>query len=159
MWFPKISVPRFDARPENLEPLASMIWPAGGTAEPIQRIERYPSNDGHCRFIEQGAMVVSWDGAVSPCIALMHSYTCFVLDREKAIKRYVLGNVREQTVSEIWKKDEYRSFRKRVLDFDFPPCVHCDGCDFAETNEQDCYSSVFPSCGDCLWARNIIVCP
>jgi MoaA/NifB/PqqE/SkfB family radical SAM enzyme len=159
MWFPKISVPRFDARPENLEPLSKLIWPAGGTAEPIQLIDRYPGNDGHCRFIEQGAAVVSWDGAVSPCIALMHSYTCFVLDREKEIKRYVLGNVREQTLGDVWEKEEYRSFRKRVLDFDFPPCIHCGGCDFVETNEQDCYSSVFPSCGDCLWARNIIVCP
>jgi MoaA/NifB/PqqE/SkfB family radical SAM enzyme len=159
MWFPKISVPRFDARPENLEPLSKLIWPAGGTAEPIQRMDRHPGNDGHCRFVEQGAMAVGWDGGVSPCIALMHSYTCFVLDREKAIKRYVIGNVRDQAVSEIWDKEEYRSFRKRVLEFDFPPCIHCGGCDFVDTNEQDCYSNVFPSCGDCLWARNIILCP
>ena len=158
-WFPKISVPRFDARRENLEPLASMIWPAGGTAEPIQRMDRIPGNDGHCRFVEQGSMVISWDGAVSPCIALMHSYTCFVLDREKRIQRYVLGNVGEEDVLGIWNKEEYRRFRKRVLDFEFPPCIHCGGCDFVDSNEQDCYSSTFPSCGDCLWARNIIVCP
>ena len=159
IWFPKISVPRFDARRENLEPLASLIWPAGGTAEPIQRADRFPGNDGHCRFVEQGSMVVGWDGAVSPCIALMHSYTCFVLDREKRIRRYVLGNVGEEDVRGIWEKEEYRRFRKRVLDFDFPPCIHCGGCDFVDGNEQDCYSSAFPSCGDCLWARNIIVCP
>jgi MoaA/NifB/PqqE/SkfB family radical SAM enzyme len=158
-WFPKISVPRFDARRENLEPLASLIWPAGGTAEPIQRADRFPDNDGHCRFVEQGSMAVGWDGAVSPCIALMHSYTCFVLDREKRIRRYVLGNVGEEDVRGIWEKEEYRRFRKRVLDFDFPPCIHCGGCDFVDGNEQDCYSSTFPSCGDCLWARNIIVCP
>lgn len=159
IWFPKISVPRFDARRENLEPLASLIWPAGGTAEPIQRADRFPGNDGHCRFVEQGSIVVGWDGAVSPCIALMHSYTCFVLDREKRIRRYVLGNVGEEDVRGIWEKEEYRRFRKRVLDFDFPPCIHCGGCDFVDGNEQDCYSSAFPSCGDCLWARNIIVCP
>jgi MoaA/NifB/PqqE/SkfB family radical SAM enzyme len=158
-WFPKISVPRFDARRENLEPLASLIWPAGGTAEPIQRTDRFPGNDGHCRFVEQGSMVVGWDGAVSPCIALMHSYTCFVLDREKRIQRYVLGKAGEEDVLAIWRKEEFRRFRKRVLDFDFPPCIHCGGCDFVESNEQDCYSSTFPSCGDCLWARNIIVCP
>ncbi|HSW46599.1 MAG TPA: radical SAM protein, partial [Phycisphaerae bacterium] len=152
IWFPKISVPRFDARRENLEPLASLIWPAGGTAEPIQRADRFPDNDGHCRFVEQGSMAVGWDGAVSPCIALMHSYTCFVLDREKRIRRYVLGNVGEEDVRGIWEKEEYRRFRKRVLDFDFPPCIHCGGCDFVDGNEQDCYSSTFPSCGDCLWA-------
>jgi len=69
-------VPRFDARREYLEPLASVIWPAGGTAEPIQRVHRSPDNDGHCRFIE-----------------------------------------------------------------------------------QDCHGNTFPTCGDCLWGRNIIVCP
>ena len=159
IWFPRVSVPRFDARREYLEPLASLIWPTGGTAEPIQRVHRSPDNDGHCRFIEQGATVVAWDGEVSPCIALMHSYRCFVLDREKTIKRYAVGNVAQEDILQIWNKAEYKSFRKRVLDFDFAPCIHCGGCDFVESNEQDCHGNTFPTCGDCLWARNIIVCP
>ena len=159
VWFPKISVPRFDARRENLEPLTDMIWPAGGSVEPIQRPNRAPDNDGHCRFVEQGATVVAWDGAVSPCIALMHSYRCFVLDREKTIKRYTVGNVAQEDILQIWNRDEYREFRQRVLDFDFSPCIHCGGCEFVESNEQDCFGNTFPTCGDCLWARNIIVCP
>ena len=62
--------------------LQRLIW-SGGTAEPIQRVHRNPDDDGHCRFIERGSVVVAWDGEVDPCIALMHSYRCFVLDREK----------------------------------------------------------------------------
>jgi len=26
-------------------------------------------------------------------------------------------------------------------------------------NEQDCHGNTFPTYGDCLWARNIIICP
>jgi MoaA/NifB/PqqE/SkfB family radical SAM enzyme len=159
IWFPKIEVPRFDARREILEPLTGLIWPAGGSVEPIQRLDRTPDNDGHCRFVEQGATVVAWDGAVSPCIALMHSYRCFVLGREKTIRRYTLGNVADEDILQIWRKDEYREFRQRVLDFDFSPCIHCGGCEFIESNEEDCFGNTFPTCGDCLWARNIIVCP
>ena len=155
---PKISVPRVDARREHLDALNDLLW-SGCAAEPVQRIPRNPDADGHCRFVEQGAAVVAWDGEVSPCVALMHSYRCFVLDREKTIRRYTLGNVASEDILQIWNKAEYKGFRKRVLDFDFSPCVHCGGCDFSESNQEDCFGNPFPTCGDCLWARNIIVCP
>jgi hypothetical protein len=61
-------------------------------------------------------------------------------------------------MSEIWENEEFKQFRKRILNFDFPPCLHCD-CDLAETNEEDCYGNLFPTCGDCLWAHGIILCP
>ena len=157
-WFPKISVPRFDARREHLDAFNDLLW-SGCAAEPIQSIHRNPDADGHCRFVERGSVVVAWDGEVSPCIALMHSYRCFVLEREKTIHRYTLGNAATEGILKIWNKDEFKRFRKRVLDFDFSPCVHCGGCDFAESNQEDCFGNHFPTCGDCLWARNIIVCP
>jgi len=74
------------------------------------------------------------------------------------MRRYTLGNIRETSITEIWNGQEYRNFRKRVLAFDFPPCSHCD-CDMAEANEEDCFGSAFPTCGDCLWARGVIRCP
>ena len=108
--------------------------------------------------LEPGAGVVAWNGDVSPCVALMHSYTCYVLGKRKAVRRYSLGNILDENVLEIWNRQEYRSFRKRLLSFDFAPCVHCD-CDLAEANEEDCFGSPFPTCGDCLWARGVILCP
>jgi len=51
-------------------------------------------------------VVVAWDGEVGPCIALMHSYPCFVLEREKTIKRYTLGNVASEDILSIWNKGE-----------------------------------------------------
>ncbi|MCF8106544.1 MAG: radical SAM protein [Desulfohalobiaceae bacterium] len=156
--FPGVTVPRIDARPENLAAINQLLW-FGYAAEPVQKMHRKPDNDGHCPFVEQGSMVLAWDGEVSPCVALMHSYRCYVMGREKLFKRYTLGNIREKDILSIWEKPEFADFRRRVLDFDFPPCVNCGGCQFSETNEEDCFGNPFPVCGDCLWARNVIVCP
>ena len=48
---------------------------------------------------------------------------------------------------------------ERVQAFDFSPCTFCGGCEFSETNEEDCYGNTFPTCGGCLWAQGIIRCP
>ncbi len=157
-FYPRVTAPRVDARPENLQALNELFW-SGCAAEPLAPRPRNPQADGHCRFVDQGAAAVAWDGGVSPCIPLMHSYRCFVLGREKRIRRWVVGNIAAEEIAAIWNREEYRSFRRRVLDFDFSPCVHCGGCDFSESNEEDCFGNRHPTCGDCLWARNIIVCP
>lgn len=104
-------------------------------------------------------MAVSWDGEVSPCVALMHSYKCYVLGREKNIRRYTLGNIAQQKVDKIWNSKEFQQFRKKVIEFDFSPCTSCGGCDFSESNEEDCFGNTFPVCGDCLWAQGVILCP
>lgn len=154
---PEISIPRIDARPESLSAINDLLW-SGYTAEPIQKRHRNPDADGHCSFVEQGSAVISWDGGVSPCVALMHAYRCYVLDREKTIHRYTLGNIDERNILDIWHAPEFEAFRNRLLAFDFPPCIHCGGCDYIESNEGDCFGNPFPVCGDCLWAQNVIVC-
>ena len=53
----------------------------------------------------------------------------------------------------------FGTFRQRVRTFDFPPCFHCGGCHFTETNEEDCYSNPAPVCGECPWAQGIVLCP
>jgi MoaA/NifB/PqqE/SkfB family radical SAM enzyme len=111
-----------------------------------------------CRFVEDRAVVIGWDGGVSPCYALMHSYAYYVYGRRKNVSRYVLGNVRESSLADIWQAEEYVRFRARVRDFRFTTCVDCGAaCDYAENNE-DCMGNV-PSCADCLWAQGIIRCP
>jgi MoaA/NifB/PqqE/SkfB family radical SAM enzyme len=113
----------------------------------------------HCPFVEAGALAVRWDGGVSPCPPLLHSYRCFVRKRGKTITRCEFGNVRQGSLAEVWDDPEYVAFRGRVLDFSFAPCVDCYcGCEHAEGNVEDCYGSPFPTCGDCLWARGVIRC-
>jgi len=145
-----------DARREYLEPLLGLLR-YSGIIDPL--LKRSDRAEGYCRFVGEGAVAIAWDGEVSPCVALMHSYTCYILGREKVIRRYTLGNVGREEITHIWDRDEYVQFRARVQRFDFSPCADCGGCQLAESNEEDCFGNQFPVCGDCLWARGIILCP
>jgi MoaA/NifB/PqqE/SkfB family radical SAM enzyme len=112
-----------------------------------------------CPFIEAGSVSVSWTGAVSPCLALMHDHTSYFKKRPRKVLRHILGNVNEYSLSEIWNEAGYLAFRKRVQAFEFSPCISCGGCSWSEKNEEDCFANSFPTCGGCLWAHGVIQCP
>jgi len=154
-WFPELMLPRIDLRSEYQTPLLNLMNWVGRVVSGQREIPE----DDYCPFIQEGSAAVTWSGDVSPCIALMHSYRCYVLGREKFIKRYSMGNVADEQMKDIWNKKEYREFRDRVLRFDFSPCIQCSGCDYTETNEEDCFGNPHPVCGDCLWARRVLLCP
>jgi MoaA/NifB/PqqE/SkfB family radical SAM enzyme len=87
----------------------------------------------------------------------MHSYSYYIFGRRKDVKRYALGNVNEKSLLDIWTSEEYVIFRAKVNDFRFPSCVDCGiACSFAEEN-IDCWGND-PSCADCLWAQDILLC-
>ena len=114
-----------------------------------------------CNFIANKTTVISWDGLVSPCYPLMHSYPCYILGRKKEIFKFTFGDVNKKKLLDIWNSKEYLNFRRKVEVFDFPSCTDCNlaqGCYWSETNEDDCWLNT-PSCADCLWARGIILCP
>lgn len=111
-----------------------------------------------CRFVEEHALAIGWDGGVSPCYALLHAYPYYIYGRRKEVSRYILGNVLEHSLVDIWTSPEYVRFRARVREMRFPSCVDCGlACSFAEEN-QDCWGNA-PSCADCLWAQDIVRCP
>jgi MoaA/NifB/PqqE/SkfB family radical SAM enzyme len=112
-----------------------------------------------CPFIEKGALAIRWDGEVSPCLALLHDHKAYLYRYERSIKRHSVGNALEQTIEEIWNKPEYLSLRRRLQEFNFSPCVFCGGCEYFESNQEDCIGSPVPTCGGCLWAQGIIQCP
>ena len=153
---PEIRIPSMDGLEEFTKPVRELLQ----LARDAGFLPRRPVGSGeYCPFIGEGSMTVSWDGGVSPCIALMHSYTCFVRGRRKAIREYKLGSVRQADLAEIWNSEEYRGFRARVSQFSFSPCLTCGGCHLSGANEEDCFGNPFPVCGDCPWARGIILCP
>jgi len=154
---PETTLPQIDLYGENLNFVLSLVRNGNITNTPM-RLSSLPWAD-YCPFINKGALAVCRDGSVSPCIALMHSHTCYVMGREKSMRRYVVGDLAHESLSAIWNKSEYTYFRERVVIFDFPPCIHCGGCDDSDANERDCFDNPFPVCGDCLWARNVILCP
>ena len=114
-----------------------------------------------CKFVQDHAMVVGWDGGVAPCYALSHNYSYYTIDGiKKQVERYVLGNVNDQSLAEIWQNENYVQFRSEVKVYHFPSCPNCDlreSCDLRKQNEG-CWGWN-PSCADCLLAQGIIRCP
>jgi tungsten cofactor oxidoreducase radical SAM maturase len=139
-------------------PVMADAWVTWGTLE-LPRM--HWGAERRCRFVQDRAVVIGWDGGVSPCYALSHHYSYFTVDgRKKQVTRYVLANVNEQPLSETWMSEEYVRFRSEVRGFHFPSCPDCDlreGCDLRESNEG-CWGWN-PSCADCLWAQDIVRCP
>ncbi len=112
-----------------------------------------------CPFVESGSLSVRWDGAVSPCLPLLHSHFEYLGDRRRTVKEFSFGSLAQSRLLEIWNHPEYVGFRNRLQSFDFPPCLRCNSCDLADSNQEDCFGSVPPRCGGCAWAQGFILCP
>ncbi|TDO85291.1 MoaA/NifB/PqqE/SkfB family radical SAM enzyme [Halanaerobium saccharolyticum] len=153
---PEIYLPPTDLREDIIRDLSAV----GGKSSSISTTQvPFNPHRGYCKFVEDGSIAVNWQGEVSPCIALMHSYDLYIREREKHINKYSLGKITEESLSEIWNKEQFKDFRKKVKEFPFSDCTQCSGCEMSKENEEDCHGNEFPVCGDCLWARGVIQCP
>lgn len=155
-WAPRLDFPQMDVSQQTRETLIRML-----SAHPHHFLidDNLAERRDHFPFIRQGSTAIAWDGGLSPCLPLMHRHTSFLLDIPRESRRYVVGNVLERDLSELWESAEYVQFRKRVDDFDFSPCTICASCEMAESNQEDCFGNPFPTCGGCLWAQGFIRCP
>jgi len=151
-----IQIPKMDINSMTREVLYQMML----SSHPLSYAgANLGEGNDRCPFIEKGAMVIRWDGDVSPCLPLLHDHKSYMNGYERSLRRYGVGNVVRQDLNDLWTLPEYLSFRDRVQKFDFSPCTFCGGCDLIELNEEDCFGSPFPACGGCLWAQGIIQCP
>lgn len=120
-----------------------------------------PSSERKCDFVDGGGAFVSWDGGVHPCYFLWHKFNCYFSGRKKYVNAKVFGNLKEQTIEEIWNGKDYRSFREEVMRHEYPFCTNCNllPCEYlyAEEFEQDCYTNTIP-CGDCFWCMGLFQC-
>ena len=112
-----------------------------------------------CPFVSRGSTCVRWDGSVSPCLPLLHTHTSYLENRLRSTGAYTVGSVRKRGLQEIWMSPEYVALRRRLEDFDFPPCTACNSCEMADANQEDCFGNSAPTCGGCLWAQGFIQCP
>lgn len=151
--------------PDVRPPLPAVAgWPARGGDWLLWGTMELPrmhwGAERRCRFMGAKALVVGWDGGVSPCYALSHSYPYLIFGRRKQVTRYTFGSVSDQELAAVWTSDDYVRFRAEVRRFNFPSCVDCDlreTCDITESNDG-CWGWC-PSCADCLWAQDIVRCP
>ncbi len=112
-----------------------------------------------CPFLERGAAAVRWDGAVSPCLPLMHTHIYYLDDREHTMHAYHMGDLSTQSLPDLWQDTTYRNFREALKHFSFSPCTSCNSCHMADDNLEDCLGNDHPACGTCLWAHGFIRCP
>jgi MoaA/NifB/PqqE/SkfB family radical SAM enzyme len=157
MWVPTLDLPKIDLSEITREPLYRVL--RGGQNLNLNG-DIFGGAKYRCSFILRGSTASGWDGGMSPCLPLMHSYTSFLEpQRMRFSRRYVAGNLAEHSLKELWDSPNYVAFRRRVQQFDFSPCTMCGGCDLSEANEEDCFGNTFPTCGGCLWAQGVIQCP
>lgn len=139
-------------------PVRSDAWVRWGVTE-LPRM--HWGAEQHCRFVHDYSIVVGWDGGVSACYALSHSYQYYTVDGvEKQVTRKTFGNVNQTPLAEIWMSEDFARYRSDVRAFHFPSCADCDlreTCDLRQNNEA-CWG-YNPSCADCLWAQDIVKCP
>lgn len=112
-----------------------------------------------CKFIEEGCSFIKHNGNVSPCMGVLHSSETYLFDEKRKVYHHSFGNVLNDTLKNIWKKEEYCAFRETVRKFNFSPCVVCGGCENWKENKEDCFGNLKPTCGACLWSEGVITCP
>lgn len=155
-WRPRVVAGRFDAG-EATRPLLDVLLRQVPMVPPPAMDSGEWQN--RCRFVRDGVAAVAWDGHVAPCLSLLYTHPEYIGSREKTVLAYTVGHVQSQPMSEIWRGDAYRAFRRRVREFEVSPCLSCGGCAISETNEGDCFGTPFPACSECLWAQGIVLCP
>jgi len=155
-WVPSLDLPRIDANEATRE---ALHYIRRGGYNLSYNGDYVGNNADRCPFIERGATAIAWDGSLSPCLPLMHDHNSYFDESPRHSRRYVIGNISEHSITELWERADYLAFRRRVQEFNFSPCTICGGCELRETNEEDCFGNTFPTCGACLWAKNIIQCP
>ncbi len=128
-----------------------------GKMKRIEIIQKSCQN--YCPFIESGSCFVKWNGNVVPCMQLLHNSYTYLYQEKRKVWSHSFGNILYENVNEIWSSKDYTEFRERVHNFDFPNCTLCDGCDDRKENKTDCLFNNAPTCGACLWAQNIAICP
>lgn len=115
--------------------------------------------DHVCPFVSNNSVFVRWDGAVVPCMQLLHNTYTYLYEQRRKITSFSYGNVAQKPLIECWNDAEYRAFRHRVNTFYFPFCTCCWGCEDREGNLHDCFLGEAPTCGGCLWSTGKVFCP
>jgi tungsten cofactor oxidoreducase radical SAM maturase len=117
--------------------------------------------DRRCRFVDDGATYLNCRGEVVPCYRFAHTSKEFTFGREKTVVPHVFGEIGGSSLVQIWNSPGYQHYRYTIYNNLYPSCLDCElveGCEIVSTTTWDCQGNM-PTCGDCLWARNFVLCP
>jgi MoaA/NifB/PqqE/SkfB family radical SAM enzyme len=155
-WAPQVNLPRIDLDERTLPALAAVLKGRNRLSLGGQSLD---FGAGVCPFARKNSLSVRWDGAVSPCLPLLHSHRSYLGDHPRQSHAFAVGSVAERPLLDLWNDPAYRALRERLLSFDFSPCTFCNSCEMSEANLEDCFGNLHPTCGGCLWAQGFIQCP
>ena len=127
----------------------------------VQRPEFHLRTERRCSFVDNNAAVIRHDGEVAPCYRLLHESREYYQGRWRDVVPHSFGNIANSALNAIWNSRDYLWFRHQVGNKLYPSCPDCelrDGCDYIADTSADCYANS-PSCADCLWDRQILICP
>ena len=153
---PLVSMPRMDINPVTLAAMGRILR---GSYTLTLGQQQFGEVANQCPFVEKRSTSIRWDGALSPCLALLHEHESYLDDRLRKPRAYWIGNIREKSLMELWMDPIYIDLRDRLRTFDFSPCSFCNSCEYASSNQEDCFGNILPACGGCLWAQGLIQCP
>ncbi|UCB44895.1 MAG: radical SAM protein [Spirochaetota bacterium] len=151
-----VQLPRFDVNEDTIDVLGKLMRGYYGTQ--ISGLKLLWPVD-NCPFITRGSVSIRWDGKVSPCLPLLHTHESYLDDRARVNHSHSVGSILDNDLLEIWESPEYVETRQKLQEFDFSPCTMCNSCELADSNEEDCFGNILPTCGGCLWAQGFINCP
>jgi MoaA/NifB/PqqE/SkfB family radical SAM enzyme len=154
-WAPVLNLPKLDVEPRTLAPLHRVF---NATASISLLGASLSGRNDYCRFAQEGYAAVRWDGAVSPCLSLLHDHPEYIRGRRKDVTHHSFGNFHTTPLAEIWEGEPFCQFRERLRAFGYSPCTTCGGCERFPANFEDCTGHEFPTCGGCLWAQGFVQC-
>jgi len=147
---------------KELRDFVSAWYPVASANQLSIKIPQTKFNAEHrCGFVENEALFITAAGDIAPCFRFAHDGQEYVFGRKKKVRAVSFGNITENSLSEIWHRKEYATFRFQNYASRYPSCIDCDYvecCDYITTSDADCYANE-PSCADCLWCRGLIECP
>ncbi len=114
-----------------------------------------------CPFIEKGTLFITVNGDVAPCPELAYTHTAYYFGNPRVHIQHRFGNVGKDSINTIWNSEEFTRFRNTFRYYEFPDCSLCiepDMCYHRTVENKDCYWNTSP-CGECLWAKGIVLCP
>jgi MoaA/NifB/PqqE/SkfB family radical SAM enzyme len=155
-WAPQLQLPRLEINDWVAPALAKTL---AGRSNPVIAGQTLRLGAQTCPFFEKRSLSVRCDGSISPCLPLLHEHTSYLDRTQRLVKAHSFGRLEDHTMTEIWQSEPYRAFRARLQAFDFAPCMTCNACEFVESNQEDCFGNIAPTCGGCLWGQGFIRCP
>lgn len=114
-----------------------------------------------CPFIEKGTVFVTATGDIAPCPELAYTHPAWYFGSKRMHRALRFGNISRTTLEKAWRTFEFSDFRKKFEYYEFPDCSLCrepDLCWHRTVDTKDCYGNETP-CGECLWAKGIVICP